>query len=66
MQNREPVSPLKAEMSTGYTWPSTSNLTFLISDNLGTLALSPECQSARMSEIKNVRLDLDGSERFEM
>ena len=32
----------------------------------GTLALSPERQSARMSEIKNGRLDLDGTELFKM
>ena len=32
----------------------------------GTLALSPERQSARMSEIKKCRLDLDGTEHFEM
>jgi len=31
-----------------------------------TLALSPERQSAQMSEIKNGRLDLDGIEHFEM
>ena len=30
----------------------------------GTPALSPERQSARMSEIKNSRLDLDGVEHF--
>ena len=50
-------------MSTGYTWPSRSNLPFLISD---IRALSPERQSARMSEIKNGRLDLDSTEPFEM
>ena len=32
----------------------------------GTLALSPERQSAQMSEIRNGRLDLDGTEHFEM
>jgi len=37
--------------------PQRSNLAFLIQHS-GTLALSPECQSPRMSEIKNARLDL--------
>ena len=32
----------------------------------GTLALNPERQSARMSEIKKYVLDLDGTEHFEM
>jgi len=32
---------------------------------LGTLALSPECQSAQMSKIKNGGLDQDGAEPFE-
>ena len=32
----------------------------------GTLALRAERQSARMSEINNGRLDLDGTEHFEM
>ena len=32
----------------------------------GTLALRAERQSAQMSEIKNGRLDLDGTEHFEM
>ena len=40
--------------STGYILPSTSNLHFNFWHS-GTLALSPERQSARMSEIKNVR-----------
>jgi len=40
-----------------------SNLPFLMSD---IRALSPEHQSARMSEIKHGWLELDGSEHFEM
>jgi len=38
-----------------------SNIPFLISD-IRSLALSPERQSARMSEIKHGRLGLYGSE----
>ena len=47
-------------MSTGYTLPSRSNLHFL---HLGTLVLSPECQSAGVSEIKTMRhaADVEGS-----
>jgi len=42
-------------------------LTYIINFwHSGSLALSPESQSARMSEIKNVVLDLDGTEHFKM
>ena len=42
-------------MSTGYTLPSRSTLTHIFNFwHLGTLALTPERQSARMSEIRNV------------
>ena len=44
--------------------PYWSNPPFLIFDIL-TLALSPERQSARMSEIKNGGLDQYGAEPFE-
>jgi len=43
-----------AEVSTGYTLPSRCNLHFFNFRHSGTLALSPERQSTRMSEIKNV------------
>ena len=44
----------RAEMSAGYILPS-ARLTYIFNFwHSGTLALSPERQSARMSEIKNV------------
>jgi len=50
-------NPLKPNSSNYYALSYRLNLPFLISD-IRTLALSPECQSARMSEIKNGRLTL--------
>jgi len=42
-------------MSTNYTLPSRSNLAHIYNFwHSGTLALSPERQTARMSEIQNV------------
>ena len=55
----------KPNPSICYILPYRPNLLFLISD-IRALALSPERQSARMSEIKNCRLDPDGTEHFEM
>ena len=40
--------------------PYRPNLSFFYFWHSGTLALSPEHQSARKSEIKNGKLDLDG------
>ena len=45
-----------------YTLPYRPNLSFLISD-IRALALSPERQSARMSEIKDDRFGVYGAER---
>ena len=52
----------RAEVSTGH-----PVLTYIFNFwHSGTLALSSERQSARMSEIKKCKLDLDGTEHFEM
>ena len=53
----------RAQVSTGYILPSRSNLPFLISD-IRALWRSALSASARMSEIKNDRLDLDVTEHF--
>ena len=56
----------RAEVSSGYTLPSRSNLDFLISD---IRALWPSALSARVPEcqkLKIYRLDLDGIEHFDV
>ena len=56
------LNPLRPNSSNYYTLPYRPNLPFFNFWHSGTLALSPERQSARMSEIKNGRLSLYGAE----
>jgi len=62
------LNPLKPNSSNYYTWPSRwPGSTYMFNFwRSGTLALSPERQGARMSEIENGRRSLYGPEQFEM